>query len=157
MGRSVSTPRDAIVAYYDVSEHGYDWNEENDCVDFDNFNEFRAGDDWDFFKECMIEKVLELFPSMEECSVWTDRQPNWLNREDLAIAENQLAYFGVSEYCGCAAVWIVAKKGYYGDDVNPLAEAWVSTISKKFHENFGEYDQVGVFSNGEAIYEKKVA
>ena len=34
MGRSVST-RDAIAAYYDVSEHGYGWDEENNCVDYD--------------------------------------------------------------------------------------------------------------------------
>ncbi|MDA8882893.1 hypothetical protein N9I00_00640 [bacterium] len=150
MGRSVSTPRDAIVAYYDVSEHGYGWDEENNCVDFDNFDEYLVGDDWDHFKEWMVEKVKELFPSMSECEEWVDR-------EELAIAENQLAYFGVSEYCGCAAVWIVAKKGYYGDDVSPLAEAWVSKIAKKFHANFGEMEQIGVFSNGEAVYEKKSA
>ena len=45
MGRSVSTPRDAIVAYYDVSEHGHGWDEENDCVDFDNYCEFQGEDD----------------------------------------------------------------------------------------------------------------
>ena len=97
----------------------------------------------------MVEKVKDLFPSMEDCE-------EWLDREDLAIAENQLAYFGVSEYCGSAAVWIVAKEDYYGNE-NPLAEAWVKKIAKKFNANFGEYNRVGVFSNGEAVYEKKVA
>ena len=57
---------------------------------------------------------------MSECEEWVDR-------EDLAIAENGHAYFGVSEYCGCAAVWIVAKTDYYGD---PLAEAWEGVLSQ---------------------------
>ncbi len=149
MGRSVSTPRDAIVAYYDVTDQGYDWDDENDCVDYDNYCVFQAKDDWNHFKEWMVEKVKELFPSMSECE-------EWVGREDLAIAENQLAYFGVSEYCGCAAVWIVAKQDYYGND-NPLAEAWVNKISKKFHKNFGDFNRIGVLSNGGSVYEKKVA
>jgi hypothetical protein len=149
MGRSVSTPRDAIVAYYDVSEHGHGWDDENDCVDYDNYCEFQAEDDWNHFKEWMVEKVKDLFPSMTECK-------EWVGREDLAIAENQLAYFGVSEYCGCAAVWVVAKEDYYGNE-NPLAEHWVNKIAKKFHTNFGEYTRVGTFSNGESVYERKAA
>lgn len=149
MGRSVSTPRDAIVAYYDVSEQGYGWDDENDCIDFGNFCEFQAQDDWEWFKEGMIERVKELFPSMSECE-------EWVGREDLAIAENGHAYFGVSEYCGCAAVWIVAKEDYYGNE-SALAQAWVNKIAKKFHANFGEYNRIGVFSNGESIYEKKAA
>lgn len=51
---------------------------------------------------------------------------------------------------------ISAKEDYYGNE-NPLAEAWVKRIAKKFHANFGVYNRVGVLSNGEAVYEKKVA
>ena len=149
MGRSVSTPRDAIVSYYDVSEQGYGWDEENNCVDYDRYCEWQAEDEWGFFKECMVEKVKKLFPSMSECE-------EWLDREDLAIAENGHAYFGVSEYCGCAAVWIVAKTDYYGDE-QPLAEAWVKRVAAKFDANFGDYRKIGTFSNGESVYEQKKA
>ena len=86
---------------------------------------------------------------MSECE-------EWLDREDLAIAENGHAYFGVSEYCGCAAVWIVAKTDYYGDE-HPLAEAWVKRVAAKFDANFGDYRKIGTFSNGEAVYEQKKA
>ena len=148
MGRSVSSPSDAIVAYYDVTEHGHAWDDENSCVNYDDYCEFQAEDDWNYFKEWMVEKVTELFPSMTPCEEWVDHE--------LAIAENQLAYFGVSEYCGCASVWIVSKEDCYGN-INPLAEAWVQKINKKFHANFGEINRIGVMSNGEAVYEKKVA
>ena len=149
MGRSVSTPVDAIVEYYDVSEFGHAWDEEKDCVDFDTYDTFQAECDWDSFKGGILEEVKRHFPSMSECE-------KWLGREDLAIAENGHAYFGVSEYCGVAAVWIVAK-----DDGDPnhiqLAESWVNKISKKFHRYFGQMKRIGVFSNGEAVYERKVA
>ena len=149
MGRSVSTPSNAIVAYYDVSDFGHTYDDENDCIDYDSYCEWQAQDDWGYFKEGMIDQVKELFPSMSECE-------EWIGREDLAIAENQLAYFGVSEYCGVASVWIVAKEDQYGND-NPLAEAWVNKISDKFHKNFGDYARVGTFSNGESVYMKKAA
>ena len=144
MGRSVSTPADAIVTYYDVSEFGYAWDEENDCVDFNNWDTFHAQDHWECFKDGLLEELKRHFPSMSECE-------KWLGREDLAIAENGHAYFGVSEYCCIAAVWIVAK------DNGQLAESWVAKISKKFHECFGEYKRVGGFSNGESVYRRKIA
>ncbi len=134
MARTISTPSEAQeTAYQDVSEH-----------DFDSFQWWLEGE---------AEYVKSLWPSFRDCD-------KWIAREDHAVLENNLCFFGVSEYCGLAALWLVPKEfatdGCFSDNdyVLPLAENFIKRIAPKFHKTFGQYRKIGAFSNGEAIFEK---
>lgn len=83
MGRSVSTPRDALVVAY--AEIDYDDGHYDTVL-------------------AARERVFALFPT----AYAVDR---WLSNEDFAFAANTYAYFGMSVYDGIAAYWIVAKEG----------------------------------------------
>jgi hypothetical protein len=140
MGRSVSTPHNAaLVAFVDWFDGTYTDEETGEEI-----QRQPESYDWDDYMDCTRDHAKSLWPSFED----TDR---WLGREDRVLLENRLAYFGVSEYCGLAAIWIVPKDhGGYPE----LANSWVSQISTKFHANFGELRKVGTASNGEAFFER---
>ena len=134
MSRTVSTPTDAqCVAYQDVREHDYD--------------------SFQWWLEDTTEYATSLWPSFRDCD-------KWLDREDHAVLENSLCYFGVSQYCGLAALWLVPKDyptdGYFSGNeyILPLAENFIRRIAPNFHKAFGQYRKIGTFSNGEAIYEQ---
>ncbi len=133
MARTISTPSQAQeTAYQDVSEH--------DCDSFQGWLEGEA------------EYVKSLWPSFSDCD-------KWLDREDHAILQNGLCYLGVSQYCGLASLWLVPKDYImnahsFEVDAQPLAENFIRRIAPKFHRTFGQYRKIGMFSNGEAIYEK---
>lgn len=127
MGRSVSVPYGAeLVAYIDA-----DWIED----------EF----DWSDFKDDLKHKAQSLWPSLSDCD-------KWLDREDHAVLENELAYFGLSEYCGLVSFWVVPKDDW--NDYPALAANWIDRIANRFHTNFGSLRKVGTFSNGETVYER---
>ena len=138
MGRSVSTPSEArVVCYRDVSE-------------FDSFN-------WSDFIDDIQCTVKSQWPSFSDCD-------EWIGDEDHALVENDLCHIGVSEYCGCAAIWISSKKEDllntgYSDDVGRanLCDAFIGKIEDKFREFFGELVKVGTGSNGVALYERKAS
>lgn len=134
MGRSVSTPRDAVyVSYASLDgecEHG----------------------DWDWHKEDFQREMKRAFPSLDDCD-------SWIGREDHALLENRFAYFGVSEYCGLVAMW-VAEKGCsdYDSDTTGLRDRWLSQVQQKFRKVaqtcFGQaLVKQGTFSNGEAFFQ----
>jgi len=130
MGRSVSYPSGALVAF----TH---FDEEMDCWDWqDVINDTR-------------DYACELWPSFEPADYWR-------GREDLVLARNRLVEFGMSEYCGLVAYWLVAR-----DDLDAgrqaLAEAWIARVGGRFIKTFGPLRLVGRFSNGEAIYERIAA
>ena len=165
MGRGVSYPKGSIVCFQDVSEFGseykyvcpecgniyYELDDTDVCECGCTLNkeeyidEDSATTDWEFFKEDLIETAKELYPSLEDSS-------GWLGREDVILLENNLVYFGVSEYCGTASIWITPK-----DDIDRphLAKIFVSKIEKTFNDNFGDLKKIGTFSNGECVYESK--
>lgn len=162
MGRSVSTPTHAtLIAYADF--HGEECETCNgsgkdgtcescdrphDCEDcggsgwIEAITEF----DWDVI-EPYQDFLKEMFPSLSPCD-------EWLGREDHAVMENNLAYFGVSEYCGTVAYWAVPKEDDYNAGLTALAERWLDNISAKFHGAFGTMSRIGVMSNGEAVYQR---
>ena len=69
---------------------------------------------------------------------------------------NRYARFGISEYCGCIAYWVVLR-----DDIGPgqegLAQRWIDRIAVGFKKRFATLVRLGVFSNGEAIFERIAA
>jgi len=87
-------------------------------------------------------------------SVWTS--DGWIGREDRIVAMNRYARFGLSEYCGCIAYWVVLR-----DDIDPdlegLAQRWFDQIEAKFEQRFATLVRLGTFSNGEAIYRRVAA
>lgn len=124
MGRSVSYPSDAVVAFSSWdNEDGSFWFDEEVIQPF-------------------ADQVKRLFPSAESCN-------EWIGREDHAIMSNAHVYFGVSEYCGLVAYWAVVR----GDCERPeLAEQWLGSIEAKFQKNFGSLEMIVRASNGEAFF-----
>lgn len=153
MGRSVSTPRDAIaVCYRDISDFGRVIDEDGNITD--EYCEWQSADDFEYFLYDIATEAKAQWKSFNECDYW-------VGREDHAILENNFAYIGVSTYCGLAAVWLMPKTEEllgtgYSEDVAmaTLAENWCTRIAKNFEKKFGQYVKVGTFSNGEAVYEK---
>lgn len=124
MARSVSYPRDSIVAFKDGT----------------TFDEF----DFESVVEDIQEYAPTLWPSFEKVD-------KWVGREDHALLENQHAYIGISEYCGLIAIWLLPKDD---NDHPQLAQNFVNQIAGKFQKTFGELRKLGSFSNGEGVYER---
>jgi hypothetical protein len=155
MGRSVSYPAGAIVAFNDVetlyfcSSCALGGQEEGTCELCDGPLEIdEEHPDWDEEVYQYHERIKEIFPSFEPCD-------KWLDREDHAIAENSFAYFGISEYCGLVAIWLVRKELNVFDPLNyGLADRWLAQVEKKFLATFGTLRKLGSMSNGEGVYER---
>jgi len=133
MGRSVSYASYSVaVAYVDVSEY-----------------EEHA---WQWFIESVQERAKNHWRSFENCS-------EWLGREDRAILSNSHAYIGVSEYCGLASIWLVAREDVcdaYGNYAPQLADNFCNQIRAKFLREFGELERMGTMSNGVGVFRKAV-
>lgn len=128
MARSVSHPRDAVVAYVDGSDF--------------------SQDDFDFFVEDFTSDITCMWPSTYE-------QDGWHGREDRIVARNRFVSFGVSEYCGLIAVWAVVDIEEHNHHINEaLADNWLALISDKFKRSFGELRSIGHASNGEHFLQR---
>lgn len=136
MGRSVSNPSAArVVAYAHLNYGDEDGEAISDELEFDSVVEdFR-------------ETLKSMFPSVEPAD-------EWIGREDHVLAENKLARFGISEYCGLVAYWIVpAELGWEHDYVvHHLSDRWIDSIADKFTKAFGTLTKTGTMSNGEGVY-----
>ncbi len=128
MGRSVSYPTGSTVTF----------------ISFDHNEEYDHEHEWEFLKENLVERIQTLFPSMEA-------NESWIGREDLALAENAHAKFGISEYCGLCAIWLYPDSNM---DKEELAENWVNKVSEKFTNEFAEYQKIANLSDGTSMYEK---
>jgi len=98
--------------------------------------------EWDDYVDDLKESIMSRYPSMDPCD-------KWLGREDHAILENAHAYIGLSEYCGLVSIWC-APKGNSG-----LHQHWAESIGSgvmRLIDN--RLVKVGVFSNGEAIFQR---
>lgn len=189
MGRSVSTPCNAEhIAYatFDLNEHvcnvcdesfwefatrpaaagdcehdeGLDDDEQADvnccphCLAHEDDCCWRdPQDDFSWCSDDYREQLIAAFPSVKACDEWIDR-------EDHAVAENDYAYFGVSEYCGLVAMWVAPKSGgYYAEPgFDARRDHWIGQIGKRFSRIaatcFGQsLRSVGTFSNGEQVFQ----
>jgi hypothetical protein len=193
MGRSVSYPSDALVVTFNSPEYdcatcedyrhlgkgrvpcdcsddtsSLSAEDREDCGDCDGLGHVKCqdcggygqrsmnGDDFDQLIDDFRSHLKTLFPSVEDAD-------DWIGREDHVLAENKLARFGMSEYCGLVAYWIVPKEGtgprgeiYYSSDrdISALSEHWVRKASDRFVAAFGELTKVGSMSNGEGVYRR---
>ena len=140
MGRSVSTPSNAYLIAY------CDWFDGEDTDEDTGETIFREPEswDWDDYVEGITDYAKELWPSLTSCG---DRK--WLGREDRALLENGHVYFGVSEYCGLAAVWMVPK-----EDHEHLAIRWCDQISANFSKAFATHRRLGGMSDGTSVYQR---
>lgn len=129
MARSVSYPRNAVAAF----------------SEYEGEDEF----EWSWLVEDFVERLKAKYASVHSHS-------GWLGREDRIVAANEFAFFGVSEYCGLVAFWVVAREDRYGS-ASYLAESWVAQIAKGFEAEFGSLRKLGHMSNGEGVYERKAA
>ncbi len=130
MSRSVSTPSGAVaIAYKDASyiEHEFDW---------------------DFFKENIVCQLQTAFPSLNDAD-------GWIGREDHIVLDNGHCQITISEYCGLVAVSLVPLEAEYDSEagLDNLHLHWCGQISNKFTSLLGEFNKIGTFSNGEAVFE----
>jgi hypothetical protein len=131
MGRSVSYASGSVFVEYSHIDSDED--------SLDNFQ---------YYVEDLQENLHEAFPSMYGCE-------KWIGREDKAIAQNNFAYVGVSEYDGLVSIWIAPKEV---DELQiGIRDAWISQIEKKFKKvarnSFGTpLIKTGTFSNGEGVF-----
>lgn len=125
MGRTVSYPQGAEVAFqhHDSDEAG----------------------DFSFLVDDIRDEAERIWPSMSA------GRPLWLGREDRVLLSNEHAHFGISEYCGIVAIWLVVR-----DDAERfwLADHWVRQARAKLRAAFGELTMMGRFSNGEALFQR---
>lgn len=167
MGRSVSYPSDATVITFSYMEQvestcptcygegSIDEDEEGTqpCSECDGSGEVLRdpdGDDFDNLIEDFRSHLKHLFPSVVDAD-------DWIDREDHVLAENKLARFGMSEYCGLVSYWIVPQEttdAYGNNETTALSERWIDQIADKFVAAFGELTKVGSFSNGEGVYRR---
>ncbi|MEO0560735.1 MAG: hypothetical protein AAF125_01375, partial [Chloroflexota bacterium] len=107
------------------------------------------------FVEGIVDLISSKYPSM-----YDDRNRNrWIGRENRVLMANDHTYLGISEYCGLAAVWLVAKADYNEPfpEQNPhLATAWMHRIEPGLRALLRpDLNKIGVMSNGVAIYRKE--
>lgn len=102
------------------------------------------------------DQVRAAFPSFDPVDCWRDR-------EDRVLMRNTFADIGISTYCGIAAVWMAERcdrtyscASEWGQ-TSALAQGWLGRAAPRFDALFARLDQVGRFSNGEAIYQLRAA
>lgn len=136
MGRSVSYPNGAVVAFRTFDDTGYD-------------------QEWAY--ECLVDEIVDTartaFPSLE-------RFEGWRGREDRILLRNAFADCGMSTYCGLAAIWLAERddnRYWEADYRRPRtgrARHWIALTAPRFMTLFGELRMIGRFSNGKAIFER---
>ena len=128
MARSVSVPRDAQrVLYVNLA----------DITSHDHLQDALADFVW---------AICRRYPSLQPARYWH-------GREDLALAENDRAVVGISEYCGLGAFWVAPKRA------NRTCCTWVDSMKREFilgavREHLGQpLRKIATASNGEAFFE----
>ena len=129
MGRTVAVPRGVMCVGFHYSEAM-------------GVTEEEANEEYMWFLESVEEYLIERFPSFE-------RTDKWIGRECRVILENDFFQVGVSEYCGVYAIWAIEKEEHRNISVN------FGLSLKNSIREMSTFRQIGTFSNGNAIYERK--
>lgn len=177
MGRSVSYLRNAIgIAYIH-----FDNEEQTFCDKCGNANTTTLDEDtdeghnhlcedcnitfegyptdpqfeWNCFVECIEDILKKRIPSID---ILDRKNSRWDDRETRIFAENNLAEFGISEYCGLVSISIRVIEDDYAWKYEALAKHWIAKvwpgIQAAIVETFPTTAlcKVGNFSNGEGVY-----
>lgn len=135
MGRSVDYLTNALKVAY---------------INFEQDEDDTFGDDWDFFKEGLIENLQSVCPSLCELKAKV-----YDGREVIIVAENCHCQVGVSFYCGLVSVSIRVHDDYRTKE--SLAENWINQVWPKIEiiiaKNYKALKRLGTFSNGEGVFE----
>lgn len=119
------------------------------------YNDVEDSDAMDNLMEWLLAELSSKFKSLDSSPT------RWANRETIALCENYLAIFWVSEYCGCVSL-SVTHNNYldpFDENLN-IAEHWIEQIENKLDTILQECPygnflrRVGTFSNGSSVYEK---
>lgn len=129
MGRSVSVPSRAEAVCYAALDPDFIDDFESEVIDPLRYSLKKA------------------FPSLHDDN-------DWLDREDHVILRNHHAFFGISEYCGLLAIWIVPR-----DNDSNLSAPWCARAEAKLGavvaHVFGQrLRRVATASNGESFFER---
>lgn len=103
--------------------------------------------------EDFVGNVLGQFPSVVPAD-------DWIGNENHVVAENHFARFGVSEYCGLMALWVVPVEddGWGGPSFEGLSRHWIDQIWPKVEEMYpSRLVPLGTMSNGVTVYERRTA
>lgn len=141
MGRSVCYLSRAIhVTYINRQD-----DEPDETTDY-----YIAQENWQWFKDGLVETIQEVCPSLDEGKRWD-------GRETLIFLENDHAELGLSEYCGLVSVSIRVHEGYYTKE--NLAQHWINQVWPKIltalDKRYHTLNKVATFSNGEGIFEER--
>lgn len=139
MGRSVSYPRNARVTFTAFEPGTFEGEDGETYID-------DSGDDWDAFVDDAKQCASQQWPSMNDDDFWLDR-------EDHGLLSNRWCFFGISEYCGCVAIWL-APKDQDNAGLEAMRDRWMDRAYVELERMFGTMKKVGTFSNGEAVYER---
>lgn len=114
---------------------------------FETEDEFTSKEDWQWFKDDISDRLIELAPSLA-------KSKRWEGNEVRIILENNLVEVGLSEYCGLASISIRPHQLYWTKE--GLARKWISQIWPKVQKEFEtqRLERAGIFSNGESVYTK---
>lgn len=115
---------------------------------FETEDEFTSQEDWNWFKDDITERLIEIAPSLTQVT------RRWNSNEVRIILENDLVEVGLSEYCGLASVSIRPNENRRNTK-EALANKWISQIWPKFIKMYDKtrLNKIGTFSNGEGVYE----
>lgn len=150
MGRSVSYPSGAHVAYSDWEAGWVSHDPETDePLEEGYWDEDQAHFDWECIVDNFKHTIKVLFPSTWEID-------KWVGREDRALMANNYCYFGISEYCGCIAYWVVLRDDL-GWTEGGRAEHWFKQIEHSFEKAFATMYRIGGFSDGTSVYNRIAA
>lgn len=160
MGRGVDSLRYSLdVLYFDFTGDVYgEYNPESGLYHGDAYNQAESSENWDEAKANLINRLQELFPSLQPPC-----RNKWQGECQIAL-ENELVYVAIAEYCGCVSLSIAARgeTEWEYDASIPLAERWTASVYKRLRRNLRGLlfldlmCKVGTFSNGESVFEKCV-
>ena len=135
MGRSVETIGNNVI-YFDCSNFDEDY-------------------DWDDLILNLQSELSAKYKSLVSCK---DKWAEYPYRENRIILENNHIRISISEYCGCGAVSAFVPEQYEPYGHPELSEHWLNQNFAGIYKIVSRYctvlNRIGVFSNGEAVFEK---
>lgn len=112
--------------------------------------------EWECFTDNIEEILKQRIPSID---ILDSKHSRWDGRETRIFAENKLAEFGISEYCGLVSISVRVIEDDYSWKYEALAKRWIEKAWPGIQDAIAEafptavLKKLGSFSNGEGVYE----